>query len=209
MDRELVLVGALALFCLRDARLIVSRPRLLFAFVPLLFLAAGTCGVVAENLSAQRAGELLDDSRLWIPALLVHAAFGLRAARKYRRGGSADWLTVLPTPLTIVGLTLGCRAVLVFWDGVDGVTAGVGLGAAYGVSVALLALAIREGRDSVAALRYSSLAHFSALLLVPSSAVLDTPLGAQPVHWERAALVLASIAALVTASFFWHRYRWK
>ncbi len=209
MDRELVLVGALALFCLRDARLIVSRPRLLFAFVPLLLLAAGACGVVAENLSAHRAGELLDDSRLWIPALLLHAALGLRAARKYRRGGSADWLTVLPTPLTIVGLTLGSRAVLVFWDGVDGVTAGVGLGAAYGVSVALLALAIREGRDSIAALRYSSLAHFSALLLVPSSAVLDTPLGAQPVHWERAALVLASIAALVTASFFWHRYRWK
>lgn len=209
MDRELVLVGALALFCLRDARLIVSRPRLLFAFVPLLCLAAGACGVVAENLSAQRATELLDDSRLWIPALLLHAVLGLRAARKYRRGGFADWLTVFPTPLTIVGLTLGARAVLVFWDGVDGVTAGAGLGAAYGLSVALLALAIREGCDSVAALRYSSLAHFSALLLVPSSAVLDTPLGAQPVHWERAALVLASIAALVTASFFWHRYRWK
>ncbi len=209
MDRELVLVGALALFCLRDARLIVSRPRLLFAFVPLLCLAAGACGVVAENLSAQRATELLDDSRFWIPALLLHAALGLRAARKYRRGGSADWLTVFPTPLTIVGLTLGTRAVLVFWDGVDGVTAGAGLGAAYGLLVALLVLALRGMRDGVAALRYSSLAHFSALLLVPSAAVLDTPLAAQPVHWERAALVLASVAALVMASFFWHRYRWK
>ena len=209
MDRELVLVGALALFCLRDARLVVSRPRLVFALAPLLFLAAGACGVVAENLSEQRAGEILDDSRLWITALLLHAALGFRAGRKYRRGGSADWLTVFPTPLTIIGLTLGSRAALVFWDGVDGVTAGLALGTAYGLSVALLALAVRNRRDGVAALRYSSLAHFSALLLVPSSAVLDSPVAAQPVHWERAAIVLASVAALVTASFFWHRYRWK
>lgn len=209
MDRELVLVGALALFCLRDARLIVSRPRLMFAFAPLLLVAAGACGVVAENLSAQRAGELLDDSRLWITAVLLHAALGFQAVRNYRRGGSADWLTVLPTPLTIIGLTIGSRTVLVFWDGVDGATAGVGLGAVYGLSVALLALALRGRRDGVAALRYSSLAHLGALLLVPSAAVLDNPLAAQPVHWERAAAVLASIAALVTASFFWHRYRWK
>ena len=209
MDRELVLVGALALFCLRDARLVVSRPRLLFALAPFLFVAAGACGIVAENLSEQRAGEVLEDSRLWIPALLLHAVLGFRAARKYRRGGSADWLTVLPTPLTIIGLTLGARAALVFWDGVNGMTAGLALGAAYGLSVALLALAVGKRRDGVAAQRHSSLAHFSALLLVPSSAVLDSPLAAQPVHWERAALVLASVAALVTASFFWHRYRWK
>lgn len=209
MDRELVLVGALALFCIRDARLVVSRPRLLFAFAPLLFLMAGACGVVAENLSEQRAGQVLEDSRLWIPALLLHAALGFQAARKYRRGGHADWLTVLPTPLTIIGLTLGARTALVFWDGVNGMTAGLALGAAYGLSVALVALAVRRRRDGVAALRYSALAHFSALLLVPSSAVLDSPIAAQPVQWERAALVLASVAALVTVSFFWHRYRWK
>ena len=209
MDRELVLVGALALFCLRDAQLVVSRPRLLFTFAPLLFVIAGACGAVAENLSEQRAGEILEDSQLWIPALLLHAALGFQAVRKYRQGGPADWLTVLPTPLTIIGLTLGARAALVFWDGVNGMTAGLALGAAYGLSVALLALAVRKRRDGVAALRYSSLAHFSALLLVPSSTVLDSPLAAQPVQWERAALVLASVAALVTASFFWHRYRWR
>lgn len=209
MDRELVLVGALALFCLRDAQLVVSRPRLLFTFAPLLFVMAGVCGAVAENLSEQRAEEILEDSRLWIPALSLHAALGLQAVRKYRQGGPADWLTVFPTPLTIIGLTLGARATLVFWDGVNGMTAGLALGAVYGLSVALLALAVRKRRDGVAALRLSSLAHFSALLLVPSSAVLDSPLAAQPVHWERAALVLASVAALVTASFFWHRYRWK
>lgn len=209
MDREVVLVCALALFCLRDAALVASRPRLLVAFAPILIVAAGACGFVAENLSAQKAGELLDDSRLWIPALLLHAALGLQAMRKYRRGGPADWLTVLPTPLTIIGLTLGARAALVFWDGVNGTTVGLALGTAYGLSVALVALAVRKRRNGVAALGYSSLAHFSALLLVPSSALLDSPLGAQPVHWERAALVLASVAALVTASFFWHRYRWK
>ena len=209
MDRELVLVGALALFCLRDAQLVVSRPRLLFTFAPLLVVIAGACGAVAENLSEQRAGEILEDSRLWIPALLLHAALGLQAVRKYRQGGRADWLTVLPTPLTIIGLTLGARATLVFWDGVNGMTAGLALGAAYGLFVALLALAVRKRRDGVAALRFASLAHFSALLLVPSSAVLDSPVAAQPVHWERAALVLASVAALVAASFFWHRYRWK
>ena len=209
MDREVVLVCALALFCLRDAGLVASRPRLLVAFAPILIVAAGACGFVAENLSAQKAGELLNDSRLWITALLLHAALGFQASRKYRRGRSADWLTVFPPPLTIIGLILGSRAALVFWDGVNGMTAGLALGAAYGLFVALLALAVRKRRDGVAALRYSSLAHFSALLLVPASAVLDSPLAAQPVHWERAALVLASVAALVTASFFWHRYRWK
>lgn len=209
MDREVVLVCALALFCLRDAALVASRPRLLVAFAPILIVAAGACGFVAENLSAQKAGELLEDSRLWIPALLLHAALGLQAVRKYRQGGRADWLTVLPTPLTIIGLTLGARATLVFWDGVNGTTVGLALGTAYGLSVALVALAVRKRRNGVAALGYSSLAHFSALLLVPSSALLDSPLGAQPVHWERAALVLASVAALVTASFFWHRFRWK
>lgn len=209
MDRELVLVCALALFCLRDAGLVASRPRLLVAFAPLLIVAAGACGFVAENLSAQKAGELLDDSRLWITALLLHAALGFQASRKYRRGGSADWLTVFPPPLTIIGLTLGSRAALVLWDGASGATAGLALGVAYGSCVALLAIAVWKRRDGVAAMRYSSLAHFSALLLVPSSAVLDSPLAAQPLHWERAALVLASVAALVAASFFWHRYRWK
>ena len=207
MDRDLVLVIALALFCLRDARLIVSRPGLLFALVPLLLLASGACGVVAENLSAQRAGELLGDPRLWVCAMLLHAALAFWAAHKSRRGAIADWIAVAPTPITVIGLTLVSRIVLVHWDGVDGVAVGLALGIGYGLVVGILALAVRPRRDGPAALRFSSLTHLSALMLVPSSAVLDTPLATQPAHWERAALVLASVAALVAASFFWHRSR--
>ena len=207
MDQDLVLVSALALFCLRDARLIVSRPGLLFALVPLLLLASGACGVVAENLSAQRAGELLGDPQLWVCAMLLHAALAFWAAHKSRRGAIADWIAVAPTPITVIGLTLVSRIVLVHWDGVDGVVVGLALGIGYGLVVGILALAVRPRRDGPAALRFSSLTHLSALMLVPSSAVLDTPLAMQPAHWERAALVLASVAALVAASFFWHRAR--
>ena len=207
MDQDLVLVGALALFCLRDARLIVSRPRLLFALVPPLLLASGACGVVAENLSAQRAGELLGDPQLWVCAMLLHAALAFWAAHKSRRGAIADWIAVAPTPITVIGLTLVSRIVLVHWDGVDGVVVGLALGIGYGLVVGILALAVRPRRDGPAALRFSSLTHLSALMLVPSSAVLDTPLATQPAHWERAALVLASVVALVAASFFWHRSR--
>ena len=207
MDQDLVLVSALALFCLRDARLIVSRPRLLFALVPLLLGTAVACGIAAENLSAQRAGELLEDPRLWISAMALHAALALLAVRRYRRAGAPDWVAVLPTPITGIGLTLGSRAVLVFWDGADGAVVGLVLGLAYGGVLGLLALAVRPRQDGVAALRHSYLSHLSALLLVPSSAVLDTPLATQQVQWERTALVLGSIAALLTASFFWHRIR--
>ncbi len=207
MDQDLVLASALVLFCLRDARLIVSRPGLLFALVPLLLLASGACGVVAENLSAQRAGELLGDPRLWVCAMLLHVALAFWAARKSRRGAIADWIAVAPTPITVIGLTLVSRIVLVHWDGVDGVAVGLALGIGYGLVVGILALAVWPRRDGPAALRFSSLTHLSALMLVPSSAVLDTPLATQPADWERAALVLASIAALVAASFFWHRSR--
>ena len=207
MDRDLVLVGALALFCLRDARLIVSRLGLLFALVPMLLLAAGICGVIAENLSEQRADELLGDPRLWISAMLLHAALALLAARKYRRAGIPDWIAVVPTPITGIGLTLGSRAVLVYWDGAEGVFVGVALAGVYLVAVGLIAAAVWPRRDGPAALRYSALTNLSALLLVPSSAVLDNPIATQSIEWERTALVLASISAIVTVSFFWHRSR--
>ena len=207
MDQDLVLVGALALFCFRDARLVASRPRLLFALVPMVLVAAAGSGVIAENLSAQQVEELLGDPRLWVSSMLLHATLAVLAVRKYRRSESPDWVTVLPTPITGIGLTLGSRAVLVVWDGADGTAVGLVLGIAYGVVAGLLALAVLSRRDGVAALRYSYLSHLSALLLVPSSAVLDTPLAAQPIQWERTTLVLGSIAALLTASFFWHRIR--
>ena len=207
MDQELVLVSALALFCLRDARLAVSRPRLLFALVPLLLLASVACGVAAENLSEQRAGELLGDPRLWGCAMLLHAALASWAARKSRRAEAPDWVAVLPTPITGIGMTLAARIVLVHWDGVDGAVVGLVLGIGYGLVVGMLALPLWPRRDGPAALRFSSLTHLSALMLVPSSAILDSPLATEPTDWGRAALVLASVAALVAASFFWHRSR--
>ena len=207
MDQDLVLVGALALFCVRDARLIASRRGLLSALFPLLLVAAGTCGVIAENLSLQRTNELLGDPRLWISAMVLHGALAFLAARKYRRAETPDWIAVVPTPITGIGLTLGSRAVLVYWNGAEGVLVGVALGGVYLVAVGLLAVAIWPRRDGVAALRYSSLTHLSALLLVPSSSVLDNPIATQSIQWERTALVLASIAAIVAISFFWHRSR--
>ena len=139
--------------------------------------------------------------------MLLHALLASLAARRFRRGEAANWIAVAPTPITCIGLTLLSRTVLVHWDGVDGAVVGLLLGTGYGLVAGALAWALRSRRNGPAALRFACLTHLSALMLVPASAVLDRPLDVQPVDWEKTALVLAGVGALVAGSYFWHRYR--
>ncbi len=207
MDRSLVLFVALALFCVRDARLLASRRRLLIAYASLLLVTGGACGLVAENLSATQALELLGDARFLAAAIALHALLGYLSAWRSRSGRPADWISVLPTPVSCVAATGAVRFALMHLDGVSGPVVGVPLGLSYGLVAALLSLRIGARPDSSGALRFSALTHGSALLLVPASATLDNPLATQPVDWLTTGLLLASVAALIAGSFAWHRLR--
>ena len=207
MDQSLIFGAAAVLFCIRDARLLAARRRLFLAYPPLLVGTAAGCGLVAETLSATEARALLGDSRFWAPAAAIHGALSFRSGRRGLRGKLPDWLSILPTPVLCVVLIGAARYVLAGIDGATGLPVGLALGVSYGCVAALASVTPVARRTASGALRFASVAHVSALLLVPALAVPDRPLAVQDVNWAVTGLVLASVLAILGASFLWHRAR--
>ena len=206
MDTKLLLGAALAILCVRDAKLVASRRRLAVAFVPLVLIVAACCGFFAERLSATEAEAWLRDSRLWLPAIATHALLALWSVGRGRRQRPADWISVAPTPIFCVAIVGAARLALVQIDGASGLAVGLVFGLAYGTSVAGLATWGGLTRRGLAPLRFAAVSHFSALLLIPAAG-LDRPLDLQGVDWRVTGAVLAVVGSLVGASFFWHRHR--
>lgn len=206
MDIKLLLGAALALLCVRDAKLIASRPRLAFAFAPLVLIASAGCGLLAERLAATEAEAWLRDPRLWLPATAIHALLALLAIGRGRRQRPPNWIAIAPTPIFCIGIVGATRLALVYIDGASGLAAGLLLGLAYGISAAALATWAGLRQRGPAPLRFAAVSHFSALLLIPAAG-LDRPLDIQGVDWRVTGIVLAAVGAFVGASFVWHRHR--
>ena len=198
---------ALALFCMRDGRLVALRPRLFATSLAMVLAVAAGCGLVAERLSVQTADAWLRDERFWIPAAMIHAALALLALRPPRSGKPADWVSLLPAPVWCVAIVGASRTGLAETRELTGLTLGLGLGVAYACAVALVAALYRSRANAEAALRFASVTHLSAFLLIPAAAVLDRPLAVQAVDWRTSAIVLCCLGAIVAASFVWHRVR--
>lgn len=209
MDRDLLFGAAVLLFCVRDARLLAARRPLLLGYLPMLVGASMVSGVAAEMLSASDAREIMADPRFWLPAAIVHAGLGFRSGRRGLQGKAPDWLSVIPAPVLLVALVGAGRSLLVYWDGGTGLTVGLLPGAVYGCLVVLAALSPLPGGKPEGSLRFASIVHASALLLVPAIAAPERAIATQQVEWATTGLVLGCVAAILTLSVFWHLRRFR
>ena len=207
MDRTLLFGAAVALFAFRDARLLVCRPRLCFAILPLIVAMSIGCGLVAERLSSSEATAWLSDGRFWIPAALIHVAFAYRSARRSRLVKPVDLVSSVPPPVWWVALTGAAREVLARVPDTTGLLVGLSLGCAYLLAVGVAFATLRPRQDHPTALRFAAVTHICALLLVPGAAILDRPLSTQPVDWPATGVVMTALTLLLTLSFVWHRLR--
>lgn len=207
MDERLLFGAATALFCVRDARLLRSKPGLVWATVPVTVFFAACCGLAAERLSLADAETWRQDWRLWIPATLTHFLLGLVALRSASPNRAALWQVLMPPPVSLVAATGAARLILAQTDGVTGAPVGLGLGLAYLAAVGAVTTLLRRTDSLTQTLRYASTTHISAVLLLPVATVLDRPVLAQPIDWPVTGAVLAGIAAVLAASFAWHRAR--
>ena len=207
MDRSLLFGAVVLILCIRDARLLASRPRLSIAYVPMLLGTTVGCGMFAETLSASEADAWLRDVRFWLPAASIHVVLSYWSERRGRLGRSADWLAILPAPVWSVGMIAVGRLALTHVDGLTGVAVGLVMGTAYVLVVGSLALCGWFDKSSAAALRFAAISHLSALLLIPVAVALERPIEIQTVDWRVTALVAGFVGLLLAVSFFWHRSR--
>ena len=207
MDRSLVFGAAVVLFCVRDARLLAARRRLFAPYFPMLLAAAAGCGLLAETLSASEARDIIVDPRFWVPAAAIHAALSFRSGRRSHLGKPPDWLSVMPGPVLCVAMVGAGRFALANLADTTGLTVGLALGSAHGTVVALVATSRLLGGNPSESLRFASIAHVSALLLVPALAAPDRPLAIQPVDWPATVLVIGSVLLLLGLSVALHRMR--
>ena len=207
MDRSLFFGAAVLLFLVRDGRLLAARPNLGAAFALLVLGTASACGALADILSARQAQELLEDPKCWIPAVVIHAALSYWSGRRGRRGDPIDWLSILPAPVLMIALVGGSRMVLTYSERLTGMPVGAILGAGYALAVLAVSRSGRLTSSPASALRLASVAHVSALLLIPAAAILDRPLATQAFDWRMTGVVLSSVVLLVALSFAWHRHR--
>ena len=207
MDRTLLFGAAVALFAIRDARLLASKPRICFAILPLLVALSIGCGLIAERLSASEALAWLSDVRFWVPATLLHVALAYWSARRSHRTKPVDLISALPTPVWAV-VMIGCaREALARAANSTGLSVGIVLGSAYLLAVGLAFGISRPSRNDSAALRLAAVTHISALLLIPGATMLNRPLAVQPVDWPATGAVITGVTLLLTLSFAWHRLR--
>lgn len=207
MDRSLLFGAVVMIICVRDARLLASRPRLSFAYVPIVLGAAVVCGMLAETLSAAEADAWLRDARFWLPAASTHVLLSYWSERLGRRGTRADWIAVFPAPVWGVGMIAVGRLVLTDVDGLTGPATGLAMGIAYVLLVGSLALLGWFDAGPASALRFAAISHLSALLLIPVAVALERPIEIQTVDWRVTALVGVFVGLLLAVSFIWHRSR--
>ena len=195
------------ILCVRDARLLASRPRLLIMYAPIVLAAAVGCGMLAETLSASEADAWLSDARFWLPAAAVHALLAYLSERRVRRGRGVDLIAVLPAPVWGVGVIGAGRLTLTHVDGLTGASVGLALGAAYVLTVGCLTLSRWFDASPAVALRFAAISHVSALLLIPVAVALQRRIEIQAVDWRITVLVGGVVGLVLAVSFFWHRSR--
>lgn len=220
----IVLAAAgLLVFALRDALLLASAPRrnlhgLLAGYAALQTATGAGLGAAAARLSQNGASALLADSRLWAPALLVHAGLAwafLRAGKRRTANDKAWCLVFVPAPAFWICVAALCWFFLRTASGWPGWASGGLLGLAAGALAAGGAETIgRSRRGSVQqrcgrrALRFAAAANLAVVILIPWPAVTKTsPVPFQLIDWESTALTWAGICVLAAAAYLLHRLR--
>lgn len=205
MDREWIYGMAVVLFLVRDCRLLTARPGFRPVLVPVDAAIAAACGAAAENLSRQAAQEWIQEPERWIGAVCIHAFAGWRASRLGRLGKPINLLAFFPGPIWMLAMVSGCHFVLTYVSGLTGLQVGLMLGGAYGLAAVAVSLSGWGVRKPPAAYRFSAATHGTAVLLILAATALHRPLTPQAVDWPVTVAVLGAVAAVVAASFAWHR----
>jgi hypothetical protein len=218
MDWLFLLLLGLVLFFARDALLLSSlkqgsilKPTGAYAVV---FVAAFlSLGAAADFVSRDQAVGLLRDARLWVPAMLVHAALCvafLRARSKKHTRNRAVWLILVPAPVLLYCAGGLCWLALASGP-LDAPTTGALLGVTW---VALVIAGARWARrrnsatSSTAILDFAAAANLSAILLLPLHQYSQqSGLLGNAFQWQTSAMALAATAGLIGASFLYHRLR--
>ena len=219
MDWVFLLLLGLVLFLVRDAlllsllgaRAIALKARAAYAVVlPAVFAGLGGA---AELISREQAVTLLRDPRVWVPAVGIHVLFwvAFSKAKKASRWERPVWLlTLIPVPLFLVAAGGLCWMVLSQTRSVSGAIVGGCLGIAWVLLVFFGSWIVPARRTESApkTLDFAAAANLSAILLLPmyqyseNRAVTETA-------WQTrtSALALIATAALIGASFLFHRLR--
>ena len=148
MDWLLLTLCGLALFAVRDSRgLAQFRDARLQALITLVILAtACSVGALAEEISRDRAQQLLRNSAFWGPSLAIHVALWL-AFQRAKSGTGRErwprWLFVVPSPVFVYSLG-GAAWLSLLSLNLPGFAAGGIVGAAYLVAVFGMARLARQ-----------------------------------------------------------------
>lgn len=219
MDWLFLLLLGLALFFARDALLLGSLKagsvlKLTLAYAVVFAALFAALGAAADFISRNQALGLLRDARLWIPAILVHAALCAAFLRARRNGNGkqrAVWLILMPAPVFVYCAGGLCWLALTSSGSLNATTTGALLGCAWVAFVIAGSRWVRRLGSStsrVAILDFAAAANLSAILLLPLQQRSEqSVLADNAVEWQTSAMALAATAGLIGASFLFHRLR--
>ena len=219
MDWLFLLLLGSALFLTRDALLLGSRTaaaafRVTVAYAVVSLAVFVSLGAAADFVSRDQALSLLRDARLWIPAILVHAALCiafLRARNKTGASNRALWLILPPAPVFLYCAGGLCWLAITSSSVLDAATAGALLGCVW---VALVIAGSRwarrlgSARSPASVFDFAAAANLSAILLLPLHQQSEqSALAQNAIQWQTSVMALAATAGLIGASFLFHRLR--
>ncbi len=208
MDRHWLLIAAIAVYGVRDALLLASRPRLAPLFAVIVLGVGLIAGVVAAQLSSSEVDEWLTNSLVFGVALVIHIALSLWSLARSTTTPLAGRAELLPSPVFGISLILIARIVLQQTNVLSGLETGGLVAIAYLTVVIISATLLRNIAGKLPTTRLAAASHFTGILLLPSSRI-STDAVSQEVavsttpDWRAA----AGIALILALSFTWHRYR--
>ncbi len=208
MDRDWLLIAAIAVYGLRDALLLAPRLRLAPLFAVIVLGVGLVAGVVAAQLSSAEVDEWLTNPLVYGLALVIHMALALWSLARSTTTPLAGRAEFLPSPVFGISLILIARIVLQQTNALSGLETGGLVAIAYLIVVVISATLLRNIADQLPTTRLAAATHVTGFLLLPSSSISNDAVSQNVAvsttpDWR----VAAGIALVLALSFTWHRYR--
>lgn len=208
MDRDWLLIGAIAVLAVRDALALAPRPRLALLFTIVVLGVGLIAGAAAAQLSSAEADEWLTNPAVYGGALLVHVALALWSLTRSTTTPRAGRPELLPSPVFAISLILISRLILERTNALSGLETGGLVSISYLIVVAVSAAGLRNIADKLPTTKLAAASHFTAILLVPSSGFSTAGVAEQvPISATSDWRAAIGIAVFLAISFAWHRYR--
>jgi len=205
VDWILLLFVGLAVFAIRDILLLGiadSSKRFLPAVWSLFSCLA--LSWASERISRDEAFAILRSPLFYWPAIAGHALLWLILTRVR----NAFVLASIPSPLQLFALGGLCWLLLNRASGWPWWTAGIAAASAWILVVyPCAALLPRRADNNSAAFRFAATANLSAILLVPMQQATANESADPAIDWMATLLPLAITAAMIGASYLFHRSR--